>query len=151
MLLFVNIPLQPPLAVAVANQAAKAALTATCVWQAFAVVLIGQVSTTGGGIGTVKVDVQVVGVAQAPVTVKITVRLPPHLSGAPMLLLVKTPLQPPVKVAVASHAAYAALTWSCVKQAAVVVGTGQVSVTGGSTVQVKAWVQVAVLQPSEAV
>ena len=59
-LLLVNAPLQPPLADAVANQVAKAVFTAACVWQAAAVVLVGQVSTTVGAAGTVKVAWQVV-------------------------------------------------------------------------------------------
>jgi hypothetical protein len=60
MLLFVRAPLQPPLALAVANQVAKAVLTAACVWHAAAVVLVGHVSTTVGAAGTVKVAWQVV-------------------------------------------------------------------------------------------
>ena len=40
---------------AAANQEAKAAFTAACVWQAVVVVLVGQVSTTGGTEETVKV------------------------------------------------------------------------------------------------
>jgi hypothetical protein len=54
-LLFVNTPLQPPLAETVANQAEKAAFTAACVWHAGVVVLIGQISTTGAAVVTVKV------------------------------------------------------------------------------------------------
>jgi hypothetical protein len=54
-LLFVKVPLQPPVPLAVANQVAKAAFTAACVWQAVVVVLVGQVSTTGGTEETVKV------------------------------------------------------------------------------------------------
>jgi hypothetical protein len=59
-LLFVKTPLQPPLALAVASQVEKAVLTAACVWQAANVVLVGQVSTTVGAAGTVKVAWQVV-------------------------------------------------------------------------------------------
>ena len=59
-LLFVKTPLQPPVAETVANQVAKAVFTAACVWQAAAVVLVGQVSTTVGAAGTVKVAWQVV-------------------------------------------------------------------------------------------
>jgi hypothetical protein len=59
-LLFVNTPLQPPLADAEANQVAKAVFTAACVWHAAAVVLVGQVSTTVGGTATVNVAWQVV-------------------------------------------------------------------------------------------
>jgi hypothetical protein len=59
-LLLVKTPLQPPLALAVVNQVANAALTAACVWQAATVVLAGQVNATGGATGTVKVAWQVV-------------------------------------------------------------------------------------------
>ncbi len=59
-LLFVKTPLQPPVPLAVANQVAKAVFTAACVWQAAAVVFVGQVSTTVGGAATVKVAVHVV-------------------------------------------------------------------------------------------
>ncbi len=54
-LLFVNTPLHPPDPLAVANQFAKAVLTAACVWHAATVVFIGQVSTTVGGAATVNV------------------------------------------------------------------------------------------------
>jgi hypothetical protein len=59
-LLFVNTPLQPPLAVAEASQLAKAALTAACVWQDATVVLVGQLSITVVPVETVKVAWQVV-------------------------------------------------------------------------------------------
>jgi hypothetical protein len=59
-LLFVNAPLQPPEAVAVASQVLKAVFTAACVWQAAVVVFTGQVSTTVGGAATEKVAVHVV-------------------------------------------------------------------------------------------
>ena len=59
-LLFVNAPLQPPLALAVASQVAKAVFIAACVWQAAVVVFCGQVSATVGGAATVKVASQVV-------------------------------------------------------------------------------------------
>ncbi len=59
-LLFVKVPLQPPVPLAVANQVAKAASTAACVWQAVVVVFVGQVSTIVGAVGTVKVAWQVV-------------------------------------------------------------------------------------------
>lgn len=54
-LLFVSAPLHPPLAVAVASHAAKAAFTWACVWHAAVVVFIGQVSTTVAGAVTVNV------------------------------------------------------------------------------------------------
>ena len=64
--------------------------------------------------------------------------LPPQAGGAPTLLLVKTPLQPPEAVAVASHVAKAASTADCVWQAAAVVFIGHVRVIegGGETVKV---------------
>ncbi len=58
-LLFVKTPLQPPLALTVASQVAKAALTAACVWQAAVVVFVGQFSTAGGVAETEKVAWQV--------------------------------------------------------------------------------------------
>jgi hypothetical protein len=54
-LLFVKTPLHPPEAEAVASQVAKAAFTAACVWHAATEVFIGQLSTTMGTGGTVKV------------------------------------------------------------------------------------------------
>ncbi len=57
-LLLVKTPLQPPEAVAVANQAVKLALIAACVWQAAAVVLTGQVNTTLGGEVMAKLELQ---------------------------------------------------------------------------------------------
>ena len=58
MLLLLNAPLHPPLALAVANQAVKAASTADCVWHDATVVLVGHVIDTAGGAGTVKVALQ---------------------------------------------------------------------------------------------
>lgn len=110
-LLLVNTPLQPPLAEAVANQFAKAVLTAAWVWQLATVVLTGQVSTTVGGAATVKVAWQVVVKgAQVLVYVKVTVVEPPQAAGAPVLLLVNTPLQPPLAEAVANQVANAEFT-----------------------------------------
>jgi hypothetical protein len=66
----------------------------------------GQVSVTVGGAATVKVAWQVVvRGAQVLVYVNVTVVDPPQADGAPVLLLVSTPLQPPLAEAVASHAA----------------------------------------------
>ena len=56
----VNTPLQTPLAEALASQVVNAVLIAACDWQAATVVFVGQVSTTVGAAGTVKVAVQVV-------------------------------------------------------------------------------------------
>ena len=66
-MLLVRTPPQPPLPIAVASQLAKAVFTSACVWQAAVVVLVGQVSTTGGADATVKVAWQVCAVnGQAP-------------------------------------------------------------------------------------
>jgi hypothetical protein len=63
--------------------------------------------------------------------VNVTVVEPPQAEGAPVLLLVKTPSQPPVPLAVANQVVKAASTAACVWQAAVVVLAEQVSTTGG--------------------
>ena len=140
-LLLVNTPLQPPLADAVASHVAKAAFTAACVWPEAVVVLVGQVNTTVGAAATVKVAWQVVvNGAQPLVYVNVTVVEPPQADGAPVLLLVNTPLQPPLADTVASHAANAAFTAACVWQAAVVVLVGHVNTTVGAAATVKvAW------------
>jgi hypothetical protein len=55
-----------------------------------------------------------------------------QIEGAPVLLLVSTPPQPPEPEAVASHALYCAVNWACVKQGLDAVAlTGQLSTTGG--------------------
>ena len=70
----------------------------------------------------------------------VTVVEPPQAEGAPVLLLVSTPLQPPVLEAVANQVANAASTAACVWQAVTVVFTGQVNITGGGAVTVNvAW------------
>jgi hypothetical protein len=69
--------------------------------------------------------------------VNVTVFEPPQADGAPVLLLVKTPLHPPDADAVANHVAYAASTAACDWQAAVVIFTGQVNVTVGAAITVK--------------
>jgi hypothetical protein len=56
----VKTPLQPPVADTVANQVEKAVLIAAWDWQAAVVIFVGQVSTTVGAAGTVKVAWQVV-------------------------------------------------------------------------------------------
>jgi hypothetical protein len=76
--------------------------------------------------------------------VKVTVVEPPQNDGAPVLLLVKTAPQPPVKLAVASHAVNWASTAAWVWHAATVVFVGQVKVATGPTCQVKVRVQVLV-------
>jgi hypothetical protein len=69
--------------------------------------------------------------------VKVTVVDPPQADGAPVLLLVKTPLQPPLAEAVDNQVAKAVFTAVCVWQAAVVVFTGHVRTTGGIAATVK--------------
>ena len=66
---------------------------------------------------------------------KVTVLLPPHLGGAPpcaTLLFDKTPLQPPVALAVSSQREKALFTADWVWQAVVVVLDGQFSTTVGA-------------------
>lgn len=55
---------------------------------------------------------------------------PPQAGGAPALLLVNTPLQPPVPEAVANQSVKAVFTAAWVWQDAAVVLAGQVSITG---------------------
>ena len=145
-------PLQPPEKLLVLTQFCIAMLSWARVWQTGLIRGVGQASEGAGAFGTVKVAWQVLEAWQADVTVKVTVVLPPQKDGAPVLLFVNTPLHPPVNVAVANQVLNAALTAACVWQAVVVVFTGQVSTTGGSTVQVNTCVQVAVFpHPSVAV
>ncbi len=59
-MLFVRTPLQPPMADAEASQFENAVFTATCVWQAGVVVLVGQANATFCAAATVKVAWQVV-------------------------------------------------------------------------------------------
>jgi hypothetical protein len=114
-LLLVKTPLHPPVALAVANQLANAVLTAACVWQDGVVELAGQLSITCGTAATVKVAWQVVvSGAQLLAYVNVTVVEPPAAAGAPVLLFVRVPLQPPEALAVASHVAKAAFTAACV-------------------------------------
>ncbi len=71
--------------------------------------------TTGVAGVTVKVALQVVvNGAQVLVYVKTTVAVPPHLSGAMVLLLESIPLQPPEAEAVVSQAAKEASIAACV-------------------------------------
>ena len=142
MLLFVKIPLHPPLALAVANHALKAVFTCACVKQAEVLIFTGQVNVTADAAGTVNVAWQVVvNGAQLLVYVNVTVLEPPvQAVGAPVLLFERMPLHPPLADAVANHALKAVFICACVKHAPVVVFTGQVNVTvgGAGTVNV-AW------------
>ena len=79
----------------------------------------------------------VVSGAQVLVLVKVTVTLPPVAGGAPVLLLVKVPPQPPVPEAVANHAANLASMAACVWPKASVWFVGQVSDTVGAAGTVK--------------
>lgn len=130
-LILVSIPLQPPDALAVDNQVANCILTAACACPPLTVVVVGQVRTTGGAEATVNVAWHVVvnGV-QLLLYVNITVVEPPHAGGAPMLLLVKTPLHPPDADALANQELNAASMAVCVWHAATVVLVGQVKITG---------------------
>jgi hypothetical protein len=77
--------------------------------------------------------------------VNVTVVEPPQAEGAPVLLFVKTPLQPPEAEAVANHVAKAELTAAWVWQAAVVVLVGQVRTTVGAAGTVNVAWQVVVV------
>jgi hypothetical protein len=77
--------------------------------------------------------------------VKVTVVLPPQALGAPVLLLLRAPLHPPLELAVASHAVNSALTADCVWQDATVVFCGQTNDTAGGPVTVKLALQVVVV------
>jgi hypothetical protein len=136
-LLLVNAPLHPPVPLTVPSQVLKAAFTAACVWQDADVVFVGHDKTTVGGALTVNVAWQdVVRGAQLLVYVKVTVVLPPHADGAPVLLLVRAPLHPPLPLAVDNHVAKAELTAVCVWHDAVVVFIGHVKTTVGGALTV---------------
>ena len=106
MLSFVNTPLHPPLADAVANHALKAAFTCACVKQDAVEVFTGQVNEITDGVVTVNVAEQVsMNGSHVLVCVNVTVVEPPQADGAPVLSLVMTTLQPPVDDAVANQAA----------------------------------------------
>ena len=65
---------------------------------------------------------------------------PPAAEGAPVLLLVKTPLQPPLADAVANQVEKAVLIAACVWPNGSVWGCGQVRLTVGAAGTVKvAW------------
>src|SRR4029450_6167548 len=108
-----------------------ASFTCVCVRQAAIVVLPAQFKVTLEAAVTVNVALQVLGASHELVTVNVTVLAPPHLSGAPELLLVTDPRTqlPPDAVAVASHAVNALFTCVCVRQAAIVVLPAQFKVT----------------------
>lgn len=71
---------------------------------------------------------------------KVTVAEPPQSKGAPVLSLVKTPLQPPLAEAVANQAEKAVLIAAWDWQAATVVFVGQVRLTvGAASTKKVAW------------
>src|SRR6185503_4347779 len=139
--LLVSTGAQPPVTLAVANHAWKAASKAA--WfaksQALTVVATGVVITTGVAGVTVNVAVAV-GDWQRSVAVNVTVMAPPvQRVPAPVALLVSTGAQPPVTLAVASHAwkAASSAAWFAKSQALTVVATGVVITTGGTAGTVK--------------
>jgi hypothetical protein len=75
--------------------------------------------------------------AQLLVLVKVTVVLPPAADGAPTLLLVNEPPQPPLADAVANQTANLALIIACVCPKVSVWFIGQFSTTVGGAVTVK--------------
>jgi hypothetical protein len=143
-LLFVNVALQPPVTVAEANQALYLVLMSAVDWQAASVTSVGQFRLTTGAVATVKVLVQFTGAWQSLVTVKVTVATPPQAIGGPVPLFVKTALQPPDRMALATHALYFVLISACVWQAASEAGEGQTKLTAGAGLTVKVRVQVCV-------
>lgn len=70
--------------------------------------MVAQVKVIGVEAVTVKTLVQVTGAEQSLVTVQVTVFAPPQADGAEPPLLEISASQPPVKVALANQAAYAA-------------------------------------------
>src|SRR4026209_2904040 len=153
--LLVSTGAQPPVTLAVASHAWKAASSAA--WsaksQALTVVATGVVITTGVAGVTVNVGVAV-GDWQRSVAVNVTVMAPPVQSvPAPVALLVSTGAQPPVTLAVASHAwkAASSAAWSAKSQALTVVATGVVITTGVAGVTVNVAVAVGDWQRSVAV
>ena len=85
---------------------------------------------------TINCAPHVFGDSQELVTVNTTNVDPPQAEGAPELLFEITPLQPPVKDAVASHVANFASMAACVWHAASTAVEGHVSTTAGAAVTV---------------
>ena len=84
---------------------------------------------TVGGAVTVNVALAVTLDAHDDVAVHVTVVVPPHANGAPVLLLVTVTLHPPLFVAPPNQVLYAASTAACVWQLVVVVLVGVVKLT----------------------
>jgi hypothetical protein len=141
-LLLLSTPLHPPVKVAEASQLLYNVFTAAWVRQVPTVRFVAQLIDTAVTAGTVKVAVQVFTPSQVLVTVHITVFDPPQASGAPVLLLVSTPLHPPVKVVDASQLLYRVFTADWVRQEPTVMLVAQLMVTAGALVTVKVLVQV---------
>lgn len=125
----VSVGLQPPEKLTLFFQLVNNVSTAPCVLQDATVVSDGQVRVRLLGAVTVKVAVQVLLASHVLVTVKVTVLVPPQAAGAPVLLLVKTALQPPDLVAVLSQVVNLESMADWVWQAASVWFVGQVSTT----------------------
>ena len=70
--------------------------------------------------------------------------MPPQKLGAPLLLLLKPPLHPPLALAVASHVVNAASACACDVNGPTVVFVGQINDTvgGANTVKVAAQVEI---------
>ena len=131
--MLVKTPLHPPLAEAVANHVANVALTAPCVRHAVVVVFTGQVNTTVGGAGTVKVLVHDCCCPHASVPFQVTSIKPPQIDGGvgfSGFLVTTTGAVPPEKLNVANQALKAALRAEFERHAAVVVVGGQLNTIG---------------------
>lgn len=112
--LFEIAALQPPEKVAELSHVVYLPSIAACVWHEASVWFAGHVRTTAGAAVTVNTAEQVLFASQLEVTVQVTVVDPPHAGGAPVLLFVIAASQPPLKLAVFSHAVKAVLIAVCV-------------------------------------
>jgi len=99
-------PLQPPLAVVEAINAVYAASTVAWLEQAATVTSVPQLNTTVGAAVTVNVELFTTSASQLLDAVHVTVTEPPQAEGAAPASLVTLRLQPPLELAVNSHAAY---------------------------------------------
>jgi hypothetical protein len=136
----VNIPLHPPLAVVVRSHVANEASMAAWVCPAGSVLFEAHENKTEGAFETVKDLVHLTGSSQSLVTSHVTVCVPPHADGAPALLFVSTPLQPPVNVADASQLSKAVFTAAWDWQGSTVRLVAQFSNTAGAAVTVKVFI-----------
>ena len=132
-MLLVKTPLHPPLAEAVANHVANVALTAPCVRHAVVVVFTGQVNTTVGGAGTVKVLVHDCCCPHASVALQVTSIAPPQIDGTVGFKgdrVTTTGAVPPEELNEFNQALKAALRAEFERHAAVVVVGGQLNTIG---------------------